>query len=168
MNIYWSDVEAKYSPNAETHWRACEAAGLACPFDVFEQLFHDHHENKDFARDLRRIDWSRVMWEECLLSGVKLRQVGVPRGYQYAVDEARAETWVHGLQDDREEVMTSWRDSHSWIRSPVSIEGAVSGLSLGLELLVGFTRIGDLFGMLDRLEVGEADLHKVWIGSRNG
>jgi hypothetical protein len=164
MGIYWSDVESSYVSNAEKHWRACEASGLVCPFDVFEQLFHDHHEDRDFARDLTRVDWSRVVWEERLLSGVRLRQVAVPRGYQYAVDEARADTLLHGLQDDREEVIASWRESGSWVRSPVLMEGEVLGLTIGLELHVGFTRLGDLYGMLDRREVGEIGVHRVWLG----
>jgi hypothetical protein len=164
MSVYWSDVQARYVSNAEAHWRACEAAGLACPFDVFEQLFHDHHEDSDFARDLTRVDWSRVAWDDQLLSGVRMRQVGVPRGYQYAVDEAQAQTFLYGLQDERAEVMDSWRESHTWVRSPVLLEGDVLGLIVGLELHVGFTRLGDLYGMLDRREVGEVQGHRVWIG----
>ena len=97
-----------------------------------------------------------------------MRQVAVPRGYQYAVDEARAETFAYGLQDDREEVLASWREAGSWVRPPVLLEGDVLGLLIGLELHVGFTRLGDLYGMMDRREVGEVEPHRVWIGGKNG
>ena len=160
----WQAIEALYVNDAASHGQACAAAGLSCPPDVFEQLFHDHHEDRDFASDLAGVDWSRVVWEEQLLSGVRLRQVACPRGYQYAVDEARARTLMQGLTDEREAVLASWREAQTWVRAPVVLEGAVLGLPVALELRVGFTRLGDLLGMLDRGEVPEALRHRVWVG----
>jgi hypothetical protein len=160
----WAGIEALHLDDAQAHWQTCTASGLVCPLDVFEQLFHDHRGDREFARDLMSVDWSHVVWEERLLSGVGLRRVAAPRGYQYAVDEARARTLAHGLSDERDEVQASWRDARTWVRAPVLIEGEVVGMSLGLEVLVGFTRLGDLLGMLDRGEVREVQGHKIWVG----
>lgn len=42
--------------------------------------------------------------------------------------------------------------------------GDVLGSSVGYELLVGYTRLGNLLGMLDREELSESQKHLVWIG----
>jgi hypothetical protein len=128
------------------------------------QLFHDHHDDVDYSRDMGQVDWSRVVWEERLLSGVRLRQVAAPRGYRHAVDEARARTLAHGLQDEREDVLASWREAKTWVRAPVLVEGAVLGSMVALEIRVGFTRLGDLLGMLNRGEVTEVQGHIVHVG----
>ena len=160
----WATIEAKYQTDSELHWRVCVAAGLVCPFDVFEQLFHDHHGDAAFAANLKAVNWAAVTWEEQPFSGVKLRQVAVPRGYQYAVDEARARTLAHGLTDERPEVIASWRDAGTWVRSPVIVDGDVLTNAYRYELLVGFARFGDLLGLLDRREVRESATHRVWVG----
>jgi hypothetical protein len=160
----WSDIESLYVEDLEAHAQACAAQGLVCPRDVFEQLFHDHHEDAVFAAELLEVDWARVDWNELWLSGVKLRFVAVPRGHQYVVDEARAESFAHGICDARPEVIASWQTSRTWMRAPVLLEGPVRGLSVELEMRVGFTRLGDLLGMLDRREVSEVRTHRTWVG----
>jgi hypothetical protein len=160
----WTQVQALYDPDLRTHWERSVQAGLSAPLDAFEQLFHDHHDDPDFARDLVSVDWTQVEWEEQEFSGVKLRRVAAPRGYQYAVDEARARTLEFGLQDERADVLQSWRDHQTWVRAPVLMEGSVLGLSLEYQVLVGFTRLGDLLGLLDRREVPEIKTHWVWVG----
>ena len=164
MVTTWKAIEEKYEPVADEHWKVCELFGLKCPFDVFEQLFHDHQRDVDFAIPLVGIDWGRVSWREVSLSGVKLRQVATPRGYQYAVDEARTRTREEGIQDERAEVVASWRDEGTWMRSPLLVEGDVIGSVLEYELLVGFTRLGNLLGLLDRGEIAEYATHRVWTG----
>jgi hypothetical protein len=166
MVATWSQVETAYEPEANDHWRVAELYGLKCPFDVFEQLFHDHHGSADFAQEVRGVDWQSVAWEQAELSGVKLRQVAVPRHTQHAVDEARALTLAEGLTDPREEVIASWRDNGTWVRSPVLVEGAVLGRPIEYQMLVGYTRLGDLLGLLDREEVRESARHMVWIGRK--
>jgi hypothetical protein len=161
----WSDVQGLYDPDVRTHWDRCVQAGLSVPLDVFEQLFHDHHEDPDFARDLVAVDWTQVVWEEQELSGVKWRRVATPRGYQYAVDEARARTLQFGLQDERADVQASWRDVKTWVRAPVLLEGRVLGQSLEYQVRVGFTRLGDLLGLLDRGEVPEVKMHWAHVGT---
>jgi hypothetical protein len=108
MATSWRMIDECYQPNADAHWRATLAAGLRCPFDVFEQLFHERHGDDDYAAPYRLIDWSRVVWDEVELSARQWRRMAVARGYQYAVDEARARTREEGLADHRHEVMTSW------------------------------------------------------------
>ena len=63
---------------------------LDCPLAVFKELFFEHHGDDDFGGLYRAIDWATAVWTETDLSGVMLRRVAVDRGYQYAVDEARA------------------------------------------------------------------------------
>jgi hypothetical protein len=47
---------------------------------------------------------------------------------------------------------------------PVMVAGEVLGSRVGYELLVGFTRLGNLLGLLDREEVPQSQRHLVWIG----
>jgi hypothetical protein len=66
--------------------------------------------------------------------------------------------------DERQEVVDHWRDSKSWIVAPVIVAGELLGGGSGFELLVGYTRLGNLLGLLDREEVSEVQKHLVWVG----
>jgi hypothetical protein len=160
----WSAIQEKFHGTAEAHWNLCEDFGLVCPFDVFEQLFFDHHGDDAFASLVQFVDFSCVRWEARELSGVALRRVAVPRAYQVAVDEARARTAEGGVWDEREEVLSSWEERGTWMRAPVIVTGEVLDSGMERELLVGFTRLGNLLGLLDRQLVPEAQRHRVWIG----
>ena len=72
----------------------------------------------------------------------------VDRGYQHALDEARDRATANfGIVDEREEVVNHWRDAKSWIVPPVIVAGELrSKDSSGFELLVGYTRLGNLPG----------------------
>jgi hypothetical protein len=164
MTIRWSDVQGVYSADLQEHWTRAQALGLTWPPDVFEQLFHDQRDNADLATILRFVDWSAVAWEEGELSGVALRHAGVPRAYQYAVDEARAVTARDGFYDERAEVMAHWATAHTWIRSPIVLAGEVLQALVNYEVVVGFTRLGNLLGALDRQDLPEWARHRVWIG----
>jgi hypothetical protein len=120
---------------------------LQCPQEVFTQLFHEEANNEDFAVIVRSIHWSRVSWELQEFSGVALRRMRVDRGYQLALDEARDRATQFGIVDEREEVTSHWKEAKSWVAPPV---------------VVGYTRLGNLLGMLDREEVREAQKHLVW------
>jgi hypothetical protein len=164
MALTWKAIQDAYDPAAATHAAAAVPLGLDCPSDVFEQLFHDHHDDPEMSRVLRFVDWDDVFWEEGALSGVALRHTGVPRAYRYAVDEARQETLREGFHDDRPEVMDHWTQSHTWIRPPIVLAGELLQSNLRYELIVGFTRLGNLLGSLDRRELPEHAQHRVWIG----
>jgi hypothetical protein len=164
MALAWNILQKTYEPDTTTHAARAEALGLNCPPDVFEQLFHDHHDDPEMARLLRFVDWAEVSWEEGALSGVALRHAGVPRAWQYAVDEARQETIRNGFHDERAEVMQHWNDSHTWIRPPVLLTGDLLQSNLRYELIVGFTRLGNLLGALDRQDLPEHARHRVWVG----
>jgi hypothetical protein len=164
MTITWTAVQTQYAANAADHFGRAQALGLECPLDVFEQLFHAHHGDDDFAGVVRFIDWANVEWEATTLSGVALRRVAVPRPYQHAVDEARRRTAEEGIQDDRPAIVEHWQTARTWLRSPILVAGDVLGSSLDNECLVGFTRLGNLLGLLDRQEVPEAARHRVWLG----
>jgi hypothetical protein len=160
----WSAIQEKRFANAEAQWNLCETFGLACPFDVFEQLFFDHHGDEDFASVVAGIDWSAVRWHERMLSGEALKRVAVPRLYQVAVDEARARTELYGVTDERAEVIDRWEEEGTWIRAPILVRGEVLGSEVDLEILVGFTRFGNLLGLLDQNLVSGIQRHRVWVG----
>jgi hypothetical protein len=163
--LTWSAIQSVYSADPAEHFSRAQALGLNCPLDVFKDLFHDHHGREDFADiHLRFVDWNTVVWEEVALSGVALRQAGVARAYQYAVDEARIHTAEVGFTDDRPEVMQHWQEYRTWIRPPILIAGELLQSVIRYELLVGFTRLGNLLGVLDRQDLSESARHQVWIG----
>ncbi len=161
--LTWSAIQQAYAADLPEHFASAQALGLECPLEVFEQLFHDHHDDAELGRVLRFVDWSPVRWEEGDLSGVALRRLGVPRTFQHAVDEARWRTAEQGFEDQRPEVMWHWSEARTWIRSPIVLVGDVlqSGLD---ELVVGFTRLGNLLGALDRQDLPESSRHRVWVG----
>jgi hypothetical protein len=70
----------------------------------------------------------------------------------------------YGIVDDREEVVSHWREAKSRLVAPVAVSADLLGGGGGFELLVGFTRLGNLLGMLDRQEILETQKHLVWIG----
>src|SRR5271166_1172213 len=152
----WARIQRPHDPDPAVHWQRCAAQGLECPLEVFAQLFSEEANNPDFEAIVHGIDWGRVAWELQEFSGVALRQVRVDRGFQYAVDEARERTTQFGITDDREEVIQHWVDGESWIVPPVIVGGEVLGSNVGYELLVGYTRLGNLLGLLDREEIAEA------------
>jgi hypothetical protein len=160
----WGRIQRLYDADAVVHWQRCAAEGLECPQEVFTQLFHEDANNADFAAIVRAVDWGRVSWRLEEFSGITLRQVRVDRGYQYALDEARDRATQFGIVDDREEVVNHWRDVHTWFAPPVMVAGEVMGSLVGFELLVGYTRLGNLLGLLDREEIPEVALHLVWVG----
>lgn len=164
MTIRWTAIQGQHAANATDHFGRTQALGLECPLDVFEQLFHEHHGDEDFAQVVRFIDWANVGWEETALSGVALRRVAVPRPYQHAVDEARWRTAEEGAQDDRPEIIEHWNTAKTWLHAPILVTGDVTGSSLDNECLVGFKRLGNLLGLLDRQEIPEAARHRVWLG----
>jgi hypothetical protein len=136
------------------------------PIEAFKTLFHDHHNDPEIAVVLRFVDWAEVIWEEGALSGVALRHSGVPRGFQLAVDQARQETASDGFRDDRPEVMQHWAEFHSWTQPPILLIDNLLQSNLRYELVVGFTRLGNLLGALDRQDLPGYARHRVWIGHR--
>ena len=172
----WVRIQRLYDADAVVHWRRCESEGLPCPQEVFTQLFHAEQLPAEGAEQsggpnllsldsVRGIDWGRVAWELQEMSGIALRHMRVDREFQHALDEARDYAVAYGIVDDREEVVNHWRDAKSWMVPPVAVSGDLLGVGGGgIELLVGYTRLGNLLGMLDRQEVPEVDKHLVWIG----
>jgi hypothetical protein len=160
----WGRIQRLYDADAAVHWQRCAAEGLECPLEVFTQLFHEDANNSDFAAIVRAVDWGRLSWRLEEFSGITLRQVRVDRGYQYAVDEARDRATQFGIVDDRDQVVNHWRDVHTWFAPPVMVAGEVMGSLVGFELLVGYTRLGNLLGLLDREDIPEVALHLVWVG----
>jgi len=163
--VNWIALQRAYLLEPAEHALRAEALGVQCPPDVFEQLFHEQHDNTVLDQVLRFVDWSAVAWEEGELPAVALRQLGVPRAYQHALDEARTATANTGFFDERVHVMAHWESHRTWIRAPIVLSGETLQSSLGYELIVGFTRLGNLLGALDRRLLSESATHRVWIGS---
>jgi hypothetical protein len=174
----WARIQRQYDADAVVHWQRCESEGLPCPQEVFNQLFHAEDvsvaETKSADEmpsgpnllsldSLRGIDWGRVTWELTEMSGIALQHVRVDREYQHALDEARTQATQFGIVDQREEVVSHWREAESWVVPPVVVSMELLG-GAGFELLVGYTRLGNLLGMLDRQEVKETQKHLVWVG----
>jgi hypothetical protein len=65
MSLTWKGIQDVYEPDVAHQVRAA-ALGLECPEGVFEQLFHDHHDDADMARLLPFVDWAEVRREEAL------------------------------------------------------------------------------------------------------
>ena len=61
--------------------------------------------------------------------------------------------------------MAHWESHRTWVRAPIALSGEILQSSLGYELIVGFTRLGNLLGALDQQLLPESALHRVWIGS---
>ncbi|HEY0745462.1 MAG TPA: hypothetical protein VGD63_02085 [Steroidobacteraceae bacterium] len=162
--LTWNAVQRAYSPDPAEYFARAQGPGLQCPIDIFEQLFVDHHDDAEFGTLVGPIDWGAVEWTEKHLSGAALRRIGVPRAYQYAVDEARGRTAQNGFQDERQEVMNHWREAKTWMRSPILLAGDLLQTALQYELIVGTTRLGNLLGALDRQDVPESAQHTVWLG----
>ena len=99
----WKWIQALYDTDPIRHHAAASAGedGLVVPLEVFEQVFHEHYGDRDFEARVRDVDWTPIAWDSITMSGSQLRQMGVPRTYQFAVDEARAFTVEEGLHDDR-------------------------------------------------------------------
>ena len=161
-----ASVQALYDPDVEVHRARARQTGLDVPPDVFEQLFHEPHQDPVFAVVVQWVDWAGVTWREIELSGHALAQVQVPREYEHAVEEARARTIAVGLQDDRPEVVSHWHEESTWFRAPVLVTGEVTDRRVSYELLVGFTRLGNLLGLIERGEVAPEKKHRVWVGER--
>jgi hypothetical protein len=155
----WSRIRRLSDTDPIVHWYRCELEGLQCPQEVFTQLFHEEANNEDFVVIVRAVDWGRVRWELEESSGIALRHVRVDRGYQHALDEARAQATQFGIVDDREEVVSHWRDAKSWIVPPVAVSFDLLGGGAGTELLIGYTRLGNLLALLDRQEIPEIQKH---------
>jgi hypothetical protein len=160
----WSRIQRRYDDDAVTHWQRCESEGLQCAQEVFIQLFHEPSNNEDFAVIVRSIDWGRVRWELQEISGMATRHVRVDRGFQHALDEARNQATSFGIVDERQDVVDHWRDARSWIVPTVAVSCDLLGGGAGLELLIGYTRLGNLLALLDREEVPEIQKHLVWTG----
>ncbi len=160
----WARVQRLYDADPAVHWQRCEQQGLECPEGVFDQIFHEQANKANFTALVRGVDWGPIRWELQEYSGIALRQVRVDRAFQHALDEARARATQLGIVDEREEVVAHWRDAHSWFTPPVMVAGDVFGSNVGYQLLVGFTRLGNLLGLLDREEVPEVTRHLLWVG----
>ena len=163
--LTFPQIAALYVPDPGEHLRIAAGRGLVCPPDVFEQIFHEPHADPIFAAAVQSIDWLPVRWREAELSGGALEQVHIPRDYERAVEEARADVIAEGLTDERAAVVAHWGSHQSWFRLPILVTGDVVGRPVAYELLVGFTRLGNLLGLIDRREVPRQKRHRVWIGS---
>jgi hypothetical protein len=45
--------------------------------------------------------------------------------------------------------MAHWQEAKTWIQSPIVLAGDLFQTALQYELIVGFTRLGNILGVLD-------------------
>jgi hypothetical protein len=94
--------------------------------------------------------------------GIALRRSKLDREYQHALDEARNQATSLGIVDFRQDVVNHWREAKSWIAPPLAVSyDLIGGGGAGFELLIGYTRLGNLLALLDREEVSEVQKHLV-------
>jgi hypothetical protein len=98
MTIRWAAIQGQHAANATDHFARAQALGLECPFDVFEQLFHEHHGDHYFAQVVRFIDWAIVEWEE-----TALRRGAAPRRRPPALSTCGGRSALEGIRGDRPE-----------------------------------------------------------------
>jgi hypothetical protein len=63
--------------------------------------------------------------------------------------------------------MAHWQETKTWMQSPIVLTGDFFQTALQYELIVGFTRLGNMLGSLDRQDLPESAQHTVWLG-KNG
>ena len=73
--MQWQWIQALYDPDVVKHHAAASAGedGLLIPLEVFEQVFHDHHDDAEFEARVRDVDWTPVAWDSVIMTGVQLR-----------------------------------------------------------------------------------------------
>jgi hypothetical protein len=73
MALTWNALQKTYSPDVAEFFAQAQGLGLQWPLDVFEQLFIDHHDDAEFAKVVRFVDWSTIEWSEKRPSGAAFR-----------------------------------------------------------------------------------------------
>jgi hypothetical protein len=116
------------------------------------------------VRSFQRIYVERMGGEHVAVQVAALDDVDPKELIAASLDEARDRATQFGIVDQREGVVSHWEEAKSWILPPVVVGGDLLDGGSGYELLVGYTRLGNLLGMLDREEVKEAQTHLVWVG----
>jgi hypothetical protein len=102
------------------------------------------------------------------MAGAQLRQGGVSRAYQFAVEGARTPTIEQERQDDRSEAVEDLHRTATWRVPPVLVAGAVLGERDGdVPLFSSFTWLGNLFGLVDWIEASGSAKHRVWLWRRH-
>jgi hypothetical protein len=69
-----------------------------------------------------------------------------------------------GIVDDREEVVSHWREAKSRLVAPVAVSADLLGGGGASSCWWGLRGSGTCWGMLDRQEVPEIHKHLVWVG----
>ena len=78
--LSWATLGDLYAQELAEHWRRAEALGLDCPEDVFEQLFHEYHDDSRLAELMRLSGLVRLIF----IGSVRRSNVAAAAGRQYA------------------------------------------------------------------------------------
>jgi len=167
----WSRVQRLYELDATTHWQRCESEGLQCPQEVFTQLFHEQSNNEDFAVIVRSIDYSALRASP--FATAQGRPFGRSPARRAVVgSHAIYAAVLQGRSNGIERIPRPRFREASRARTPGSSspgectthERPTRRRMAGLELLIGYTGLGNLLVLLDREEVPEIQKHLIWVG----
>ena len=162
--VTWKQLQSSFMDDPTVFWEYWQDRGLDCPLEVFIQLFYDQVGVPGVPSMTCAVDWAQIRWAQETLSGHQLCAVHVDRQFDHAVDEAYRSTIEYGITDDRPAVVEGWARQRTWMEPPILVTGEVIGTDYRHVLLVGNSRIGNLWGLLGRGELSHEQTHPVWIG----
>ena len=61
-------------------------------------------------------------------------------------------------------LLVHWLEAKTWIQSPIILAGDLFQTALQYKLIVGFTRLGNILGALNRQDIPESAQHTIWLG----
>ena len=140
------------------------------PKDIIEQFYSDHGRNEVFQSQYEKIDLLKVSWSKLSVRADTLSECSYYEGYNSV--EVCAE-WAKAIVKDGwdyldfypDEVVDSWRNSKTWFRIPVFINGRLINRNNRYHLVEGHSRLGLLKGLLENGIIQNESTHDIWYGS---
>ncbi len=154
--------EVRPGESVEDHYARAQRIGWRGPPDVLELLFGANRGAAEICRRHPGLDWCAVQWVERSLSPTELECVHINRAARVLVDEVRRRVLVSGEDALQRERIGGWCAAVGPVR-PVVLAGEVLGAPGTLDLVAGFSVVGQWLGAADRAAVSLGKL-RVWLG----
>lgn len=145
-------------------WRYVQQNGLEWPDDVVEQFLFDHGSKPEFIADYGHLDLRAIVWAEEDMTAADLLRASASKHLKGRITDVSnaLEHYASGYGRDR----WGWEDHHTWLRSPILIEGnLLRPPRKRPRLIEGHTRMGALKGYVREGSVRPSSLHRVWLGT---